>query len=61
VAAPVSTIDFAAPAGPAIVVEHRAAEEVTSFAGVPVAAAGSGPVPAPSPLAQAIHQALETT
>ena len=41
VAAPVSTIDFAAPAGPAIVVEHRAAEEVTSFAGVPVAAAGS--------------------
>ena len=41
VAAPVSTIDFAAPAGAAIVVEHRAAEEVTSFAGVPVAAAGS--------------------
>jgi methylthioribose-1-phosphate isomerase len=41
VAAPVSTIDFAAPAGAAIVVEHRAAEEVTSFAGVPVAAASS--------------------
>ena len=41
VAAPVSTIDFAAPAGAAIVVEHRPAEEVTSYAGVPVAAAGS--------------------
>jgi methylthioribose-1-phosphate isomerase len=41
VAAPVSTIDFAAPDGAAIVVEHRPAEEVTSYAGVPVAAPGS--------------------
>jgi methylthioribose-1-phosphate isomerase len=41
VAAPVSTIDFAAPDGAAITVEHRAAEEVTSFAGTPVAAAWS--------------------
>jgi methylthioribose-1-phosphate isomerase len=41
VAAPVSTIDFAAPDGAAITIEHRAAEEVTSFAGTPVAAAGS--------------------
>jgi methylthioribose-1-phosphate isomerase len=41
VAAPVSTIDFGTPAGPAIVVEHRAAEEVTGYAGLPVAAAGS--------------------
>ena len=41
VAAPVSTIDFAAAGGGAIVIEHRAAAEVTSFAGVPVAAAGS--------------------
>ena len=41
VAAPVSTIDFAASGGAAIVIEHRAAAEVTSFAGVPVAAAGS--------------------
>ena len=41
VAAPVSTIDFAAPEGAAIVVEHRPAEEVTSYAGLPVAAAGS--------------------
>jgi methylthioribose-1-phosphate isomerase len=41
VAAPVSTIDFATPTGAAIVVEHRPAAEVTSYAGVPVAAAGS--------------------
>ena len=41
VAAPVSTIDFAAPDGAAITIEQRAAEEVTSFAGTPVAAAGS--------------------
>lgn len=41
VAAPVSTIDFATPAGEAIVVEHRPAAEVTSYAGVPVAPAGS--------------------
>jgi methylthioribose-1-phosphate isomerase len=41
VAAPVSTIDFDAPGGAAITIEHRAAEEVTSFAGTPVAAAGS--------------------
>jgi methylthioribose-1-phosphate isomerase len=42
VAAPLSTVDFTAPDGAAIVVEHRAAEEVTSFAGVVVAPAGSG-------------------
>jgi methylthioribose-1-phosphate isomerase len=42
VAAPMSTVDFTAPDGAAIVVEHRAAEEVTSFAGVAVAPAGSG-------------------
>jgi methylthioribose-1-phosphate isomerase len=41
VAAPVSTIDFETPSGMAIVVEHRPAAEVTSYAGVPVAAAGS--------------------
>jgi methylthioribose-1-phosphate isomerase len=41
VAAPVSTIDFAAPDAAAIVVEHRGAEEVTSYAGTPVAVAGS--------------------
>jgi methylthioribose-1-phosphate isomerase len=41
VAAPVSTIDFGTPAGSAIVVEHRSAEEVTSHAGHRVAAAGS--------------------
>jgi methylthioribose-1-phosphate isomerase len=41
VAAPVSTIDFAADDGAAIEVEHRAAGEVTSFAGVSVAPAGS--------------------
>jgi methylthioribose-1-phosphate isomerase len=42
VAAPLSTVDFTALDGAAIVVEHRAAEEVTSFAGVAVAPAGSG-------------------
>jgi methylthioribose-1-phosphate isomerase len=41
VAAPVSTIDFGAPGGREIVVEHRPAHEVTSYAGVAVAAAGS--------------------
>jgi methylthioribose-1-phosphate isomerase len=41
VAAPVSTIDFAADDAAAIEVEHRAAQEVTSFAGVTVAPAGS--------------------
>jgi len=42
VAAPLSTVDFTAPDGTAIVVEHRAAGEVTSFAGVAVSPAGSG-------------------
>ena len=42
VAAPLSTVDLTAPDGTAIVVEHRTAEEVTSFAGVAVAPAGSG-------------------
>jgi methylthioribose-1-phosphate isomerase len=42
VAAPMSTVDATAADGAAIVVEHRAAEEVTSFAGVAVAPAGSG-------------------
>jgi len=41
VAAPVSTIDFGTPDGAAIVVEHRPAGEVTSYAGTPVAAPGS--------------------
>lgn len=41
VAAPVSTIDVATASGTAIVVEHRAAGEVTAFAGTPVAPAGS--------------------
>ncbi|HEY3734675.1 MAG TPA: S-methyl-5-thioribose-1-phosphate isomerase [Streptosporangiaceae bacterium] len=41
VAAPVSTIDFAAPDGAAIVIEHRRSEEVTSYAGTTVAVAGS--------------------
>jgi methylthioribose-1-phosphate isomerase len=41
VAAPMSTIDTGAPSGAAIVVEHRPAAEVTSFAGSPVAPAGS--------------------
>jgi len=42
VAAPLSTVDFTAADGAAIVVEHRAPDEVTSFAGVAVAPAGSG-------------------
>ena len=42
VAAPLSTVDAAAADGTAIVVEHRAAGEVTSFAGVAVSPAGSG-------------------
>ncbi len=41
VAAPLSTVDFSATGGAAIVVEHRAAEEVTFFAGAPVSPAGS--------------------
>ncbi len=41
VVAPVSTIDFATPDGAAIVIEHRAAREVTHLAGQPVAPAGS--------------------
>lgn len=41
VVAPVSTIDFASPGGSAIVVERRAPDEVTSFAGVAVAPRGS--------------------
>jgi methylthioribose-1-phosphate isomerase len=41
VAAPVSTIDFAASDGAAIAVEHRPAHEVTSFAGNTVAPPGS--------------------
>ncbi|MGE5131876.1 MAG: S-methyl-5-thioribose-1-phosphate isomerase [Gemmatimonadota bacterium] len=41
VAAPVSTIDFAAADGAAIVVEHRAAAEVTTLAGTAVAPPGS--------------------
>jgi methylthioribose-1-phosphate isomerase len=41
VAAPMSTIDFAADDGAGIVVEHRPAAEVTSWAGRPVAPAGS--------------------
>ena len=41
VAAPVSTIDFAARDGAAIAVEHRPGEEVTSFAGNAVAPPGS--------------------
>jgi methylthioribose-1-phosphate isomerase len=42
VAAPLSTVDFAATDGAAIVVEHRAAEEVTSFGGTVVSPPGSG-------------------
>jgi methylthioribose-1-phosphate isomerase len=42
VAAPLSTVDVTAADGAAIVVEHRAAEEVTSLAGVAVSPAGSG-------------------
>ncbi|HEX4060837.1 MAG TPA: S-methyl-5-thioribose-1-phosphate isomerase [Streptosporangiaceae bacterium] len=41
VAAPVSTVDFATGDGASIVVEHRPAAEVTSYAGTPVAAPGS--------------------
>jgi methylthioribose-1-phosphate isomerase len=41
VAAPVSTIDFAASDGGAIAVEHRPGEEVTSFAGNAVTPPGS--------------------
>jgi methylthioribose-1-phosphate isomerase len=41
VVAPVSTIDFAAPCGSAIVVEHRPAQEVTHLADIPIAPAGS--------------------
>jgi methylthioribose-1-phosphate isomerase len=41
VAAPVSTIDFAASDGTAIAVEHRPGQEVTSFAGTAVAPPGS--------------------
>ena len=41
VAAPLSTVDFTAADGAAIAVEHRAAEEVTSFAGTVVSPAGS--------------------
>lgn len=41
VAAPMSTIDPSTPDGGAIVVEHRAGMEVTSFAGVAVAPPGS--------------------
>jgi methylthioribose-1-phosphate isomerase len=41
VAAPLSTVDFVAADGTAIVVEHRAADEVTSFAGIAVSPAGS--------------------
>jgi methylthioribose-1-phosphate isomerase len=42
VAAPVSTIDFAASGAGAITVEQRPGREVTSFAGKAVAPAGSG-------------------
>ncbi len=41
VVAPVSTVDLATPDGPAIQVERRPPEEVTSVAGVPVAPAGT--------------------
>ena len=41
VAAPLSTVDPKAADGAAIVVEHRAADEVTSFAGTVVSPAGS--------------------
>jgi methylthioribose-1-phosphate isomerase len=42
VAAPLSTIDFAAAGPDDIKVEHRPDDEVTSFAGTPVAPPGSG-------------------
>jgi len=41
VAAPLSTVDFAAPGPAAIKVEHRPGEEVTSFAGAAVAPPGT--------------------
>jgi methylthioribose-1-phosphate isomerase len=41
VAAPLSTVDFTAADGAAIEVEHRAADEVTSFAGTAISPAGS--------------------
>lgn len=41
VVAPTSTVDLATPCGAAIAVEHRAAEEVTGYAGRPVAPAGA--------------------
>jgi methylthioribose-1-phosphate isomerase len=41
VVAPLSTVDVTAADGAAIVVEHRAADEVTSFAGTVVSPAGS--------------------
>jgi methylthioribose-1-phosphate isomerase len=41
VVAPVSTIDFGTPDGRGIVVEHRAAEEVTTLAGQVIAPPGS--------------------
>jgi methylthioribose-1-phosphate isomerase len=41
VVAPVSTVDTGTPDGPAIEVEHRPDEEVTTLAGVPVAPAGT--------------------
>ncbi len=41
VVAPWSTVDLAAPDGASITVEQRAGEEVTSFAGQPVAPGGS--------------------
>lgn len=41
VAAPLSTVDLTAAHGAAIVVEHRGADEVTSFAGTVVSPAGS--------------------
>ncbi len=41
VVAPVSTIDFQTPDGASITVEHRAAAEVTTVAGQPVAPAGT--------------------
>lgn len=41
VAAPMSTVDYTTPSGAEIVVEHRAAAEVTSFAGTAVAPVGA--------------------
>jgi methylthioribose-1-phosphate isomerase len=42
VVAPVSTVDFGTADGSSIVIEERAAEEVTQLAGQPIAPAGSG-------------------